>query len=40
MPKDDLVYAGHMLEMADKAVALVHEKDRELTIRTRSYAWP
>ncbi|CAN5700462.1 DUF86 domain-containing protein [soil metagenome] len=28
MPKDDLVYAGHMLEMADKAVALVHDKDR------------
>ncbi len=28
MPKDDLVYVGHMLEMAGKAVALVRDKDR------------
>lgn len=28
MPKDDLVYAGHMLDMARKALVLVQDKDR------------
>lgn len=28
MPKDDLVYVGHMLERAEKASALVSDKDR------------
>lgn len=28
MPKDDLVYVGHMLERAEKASALVKNKDR------------
>lgn len=28
MPKDDLVYVGHMLERAEKASALVRDKDR------------
>jgi uncharacterized protein with HEPN domain len=28
MPKDDLVYVGHMLETAEKAVTLVRDKDR------------
>ncbi len=28
MPKDDLVYVGHMLERAEKAFALVRDKDR------------
>jgi uncharacterized protein with HEPN domain len=28
MQKDDLVYVGHMLEMTEKALALVRGKDR------------
>lgn len=28
MPKDDLVYVGHMLERAEKASALVSNEDR------------
>lgn len=28
MPKDDPVYSGHMLERAEKASALVNDKDR------------
>jgi len=28
MPKDDMVYAGHMLDMARKALKLVKGKDR------------
>lgn len=27
-PKDDLVYAGHMLEMSRKALAMIEGKDR------------
>ena len=29
MAKDDLVYVGHMLDMAAKALKLAHEKTRE-----------
>ena len=29
MQKDDLVYAGHMLDMAQKAIRLVQGKDRQ-----------
>ena len=28
MTKDDLVYVGHMLEMAEKAISLLVDKDR------------
>lgn len=28
MQKDDLVYAGHMLDMARKALCLIRDKDR------------
>ncbi len=28
MPKDDLVYVSHMLEMAQKAISLVRDRDR------------
>jgi uncharacterized protein with HEPN domain len=28
MPKDDLVYVGHMLETAEKAISLLADKDR------------
>jgi uncharacterized protein with HEPN domain len=29
MPKDDLVYVGHMLDKAQEALALAHGKSRQ-----------
>ncbi len=29
MPKDDLVYVGHMLDKAQEALSLIHEKTRK-----------
>ena len=29
MPKDDLVYLGHMLDMARKALTITHGRNRE-----------
>lgn len=40
MPKDDLVYVGHMLDKAQEALSLVHGKARRITIAIPSSAWP
>jgi len=36
----DLVYVGHMLDMARKAVAKVQELPRETSTLTRTFASP
>lgn len=42
MSKDDLVYAGHMLDMSRKAVALMRGKDRAAydADETLRLCWP
>lgn len=35
MPKDDLVYVGHMLDKAQEALELMHGKRDEIMIVTR-----
>jgi uncharacterized protein with HEPN domain len=36
LPKDDLVYAGHMLDMAREAIGLIRNKTREDFERDRA----
>jgi hypothetical protein len=40
MSPRDLVYVGHMLDMARKAVAKVQDLPRERTTLTRTFASP